>query len=147
VNNALLQQSHFHDFIDIHRCGNITAAMADKYTNSTHFLPPILPESAHQQLLRRFIVQKCGDLVGRKTFLTPLTDQNLTSGIDQLAGLHIPGAALNTGKAAQAFPCGHGVGQGLHIIVDDICNELMGLNVHLVKGGAGGGAFTTLHAL
>ena len=145
VDNALLQQSHFHDFLYIHRCGNIAAAMANKYTNSTHFLPPILAERAHQKLLGRFLVHQSRNFVGRKALLDTLPDKQLPGGIDQLSRLHIPGTTLDTGKTAQALPGGLGFCQCLHIIVYHISNKLMGLDVHLVKRGTGCGAFAALH--
>jgi hypothetical protein len=109
--------------------------------------PPILSKCTHKQLLGCFLVQQSGNFVGRKILLTLLANHQLTGSIDQLAGLHIPGAAFNAGKAAETFVKRLGIHQSLNIAVLYVRNELMGLDIHLVVRGAGSGAFAALHAL
>jgi hypothetical protein len=147
VNDALLLQGHLHDFLNIHRCGNVTAAMTDKNTNSTHFLPPILSEGTHQKLLGRFVIDKRSDLIGAKALIGTLTNNHLPCSIDELTGLDTTGATLHTGKAAQALVQGHRIHKGFYVTILHVGHKLMGLDVHLIVGRAGCGAFAALHAL
>jgi hypothetical protein len=147
MDNTLFLQSHLHDFLHIHRCGNVTAAMTDKYTNSTHFLPPILSEGTDQQLLGCFIIDQRCDLIGTKSFIGTLTDHQLPGSINELAGLHIPGATLHACKAAKALIKGRGFSQCLNIATLDIRHKLMRLDVHFIERGAGRTALAALHAL
>ena len=75
VYHARLPKRQLHHLFHIHRGGNIAAAVADKYTNSAHFLPPILSERTHQQLLRHILVQQGGNFLGGQPLLAALTDQ------------------------------------------------------------------------
>lgn len=51
VNNALLQQSHLHDLFYVHRCGDITAAVAYKNTNSL--------QGAHLRYFLNALISSC----------------------------------------------------------------------------------------
>ena len=77
----------------------------------------------------------------------PAPQEDLSGGVNELAGLDVSGTSLYAGKTAQALPGGLGLGQGLHVIVDHISHKLVGFDVHFLKGGTGGGAFAALHAL
>ena len=93
------------DLLNIHRRGNVRAAVADKYANFLHVLPPlplVFPERAYDRLLRQLVIQYCRNLLGMQVIFALLADNGQPDGLDELRGLDVSWAPLHAGKAAQA---------------------------------------------
>ena len=149
--HALLVGEGLSHGLDVNGTCNVGAAVTNKYANSLHFvlssLLAVFAKRSDEELLGYIFVQNCGDAVGLEVVLTLLTDHGEANCLNQLGRLYAAGATVYASEAGKALVDRGGSGKLLDLALFYHINKLVGVVLHLVKGGAGRGAFAAAHAL
>ena len=106
----------------------------------------VFAERADYRLLRKLGIELRGDILRLHVVCILTADDRDSDGFDKLCRLDASRTSLRAGEARHALVDSAAVHELVELSAQYHLCELMGMNFHLVKGGAASGALSAYHA-